>query len=47
MDSAARRVSRPPVPAGRPSALLDTCIVYYGDYLDKLRKLANAAPWTS
>jgi len=30
------------VPAGRPSALLDTRIVYCGDCLDQLRKLPDA-----
>ena len=29
-------------PAGRPSALLDTRIVYCGDCLDQLRKLPDA-----
>ena len=29
------------VPAGRPSALLDTRIVYCGDCLDQLRKLPD------
>jgi len=29
-------------PAGRPSALLDTRIIYCGDCLDQLRKLPDA-----
>jgi DNA modification methylase len=31
----------PPPPAGRPSALLDTRIIYCGDCLDQLRKLPD------
>ena len=33
---------RPAIPAGRPSALLDTRIVYCGDCLDQLGKLPDA-----
>lgn len=33
---------QPAAPAGRPSALLDTRIIYCGDCLDQLRKLPNA-----
>ena len=31
-----------PAPAGRPSALVDTRIIYCGDCLDQLRKLPDA-----
>ena len=32
----------PGTPSGRPSALLDTRIIYCGDCLDQLRKLPDA-----
>ncbi len=35
------RRNAPAVPPGRPSALLDTRIVYCGDCLDQLRKLPD------
>jgi hypothetical protein len=28
--------------AGKPSSLVDTCVVYCGDNLDQLRKLPDA-----
>ena len=39
--TAPKRAAGPPARAGRPSALLDTRIVYCGDCLDQLRKLAD------
>ena len=40
--TAAKRKARPTARAGRPSALLDTRVVYCGDCLDQLRKLPDA-----
>ena len=37
--SAGKRQAAPSGRAGRPSSLLDTCIVHCGDCLDQLRKL--------
>jgi len=39
--TANKRAAAPAIPAGRPSALLDTRIVYCGDCLDQLRKLPD------
>ena len=35
-------LERPPAPAGRPSSLVDTRVIYGGDNLDKLRNLPDA-----
>jgi hypothetical protein len=39
---AARLKEDAPKPAGRPSSLVDTRVIYCGDCLDQLRKLPDA-----
>ena len=39
---AARLKEDSPTPAGRPSSLLDTRVIYCGDCLDQFRKLPDA-----